>query len=352
MKKTLLFIFALILTIGQSFAQATLPLYEDFNYTVGNPLIGQTYPGPGGGNWINGGTSAIDEVIVLSTFTAPSGLPTPTGNAVYIIGGLSDPQIKFTSQVSGTTVYYSCLVQIDEYSPSATAPNTTDGKQILSLTNSTNNYAGSVCVRASGAGYNLGINLADVSGETNWSPTVFPFGSEHLVVMKYIMPTDNTQDNTGTFWIDPPVTNTEPSSVTAPAEMINSIPSIRKRSDLNSFFIRQDSNNNTPGVTIDELRIATTWWQVLGQADPSLGLSKNQIEGLKVYPNPAKDYIAIESNKVRISSVAMYNVLGAKVISEKALVNNRLNIASLAKGIYVLKINAESGSATKKIVIE
>ncbi len=48
----------------------------------------------------------------------------------------------------------------------------------------------------------------------------------------------------------------------------------------------------------------------------------------------------------------MYNLLGAQVISEKALVNSRLNVSGLAKGIYMLKINAEGGSATKKIVIE
>lgn len=73
---------------------------------------------------------------------------------------------------------------------------------------------------------------------------------------------------------------------------------------------------------------------------------------LNIYPNPAKDYITVESKSVRISSVAMYNLLGAQVISEKALVNSRLNVSGLAKGIYMLKIEAEGGTATKKIVIE
>ena len=72
----------------------------------------------------------------------------------------------------------------------------------------------------------------------------------------------------------------------------------------------------------------------------------------KVYPNPVKDYITIESKSVKLSSVELYNILGAKVLGAKALTNNRLNVSGVAKGIYLLKINAEGASTTKKIVIE
>jgi hypothetical protein len=71
----------------------------------------------------------------------------------------------------------------------------------------------------------------------------------------------------------------------------------------------------------------------------------------KVYPNPANDFITIQSKDIKVSSVDMYNVLGAKVLSSE-LTNNQVNVSSLVKGVYFMKIHTEGGSATKKVVIE
>ena len=73
---------------------------------------------------------------------------------------------------------------------------------------------------------------------------------------------------------------------------------------------------------------------------------------LKIYPNPANDFITIESKNAQISSIEMYSVLGKKVLSTKTLTNNRLNVSGLSSGIYFLRINADGSSATKKVVIE
>jgi hypothetical protein len=72
---------------------------------------------------------------------------------------------------------------------------------------------------------------------------------------------------------------------------------------------------------------------------------------IKLFPNPANDYITVLTNNVQISSVEMYSVLGKKVLSIKTLNNNRLNVSNLSNGIYFMKINAEGGSSTRKIVI-
>ncbi|MDW5290979.1 T9SS type A sorting domain-containing protein [Formosa sp. PL04] len=71
----------------------------------------------------------------------------------------------------------------------------------------------------------------------------------------------------------------------------------------------------------------------------------------KVYPNPARDYINIQSKNVSVSSIDMYNILGAKVLSSKLTVD-RINVSSLAKGVYLMKINSVDGSVTKKVVID
>ncbi len=71
-----------------------------------------------------------------------------------------------------------------------------------------------------------------------------------------------------------------------------------------------------------------------------------------IFPNPANDYIQIDANDVKISSVAMYSMIGKEVISEKNLVNSRLNISNLTSGIYLLKVNADNRSLIKKIIVE
>ena len=86
--------------------------------------------------------------------------------------------------------------------------------------------------------------------------------------------------------------------------------------------------------------------------DPALSVDNSFVNQFKIYPNPASDFIQIESNNLQISSVGIYSVLGKEVISQKTLTNNRVDVSNLSNGIYFMKINAEGGSVTKKVVIE
>lgn len=71
-----------------------------------------------------------------------------------------------------------------------------------------------------------------------------------------------------------------------------------------------------------------------------------------VYPNPATDYITIDSGDFEVSSVELYNLLGKKVQEEKELNNNKLDVSNLTKGVYMLKINTEIGSLNKRVLID
>ncbi|MCB4808018.1 T9SS type A sorting domain-containing protein [Tamlana sp. 62-3] len=72
----------------------------------------------------------------------------------------------------------------------------------------------------------------------------------------------------------------------------------------------------------------------------------------KVYPNPAKDVINISAlNSVNVESVKLYNVIGKQVYAGDVL-TEKIDISNLNKGLYLLKIQAESGSINKKIIIE
>jgi len=84
----------------------------------------------------------------------------------------------------------------------------------------------------------------------------------------------------------------------------------------------------------------------------SLSTSDVLASKFKIYPNPAQDHIQIDSNSINISSVEMYNIIGKRLISEKNLVENKLDISSLNSGVYLLKINALEGSLVKKNIVE
>ena len=75
------------------------------------------------------------------------------------------------------------------------------------------------------------------------------------------------------------------------------------------------------------------------------------ISGLKIYPNPAKTLLNISSDSFEAKTVAIYNVLG-KVVLSTNVTNAPINVANLAKGIYVVKVTEEGKTATRKLVIE
>ncbi len=83
----------------------------------------------------------------------------------------------------------------------------------------------------------------------------------------------------------------------------------------------------------------------------SLSIAENNISGLKVYPNPAKNTLYVTSDSFEAKEVQLYDVLGKSVLNTKT-VNNTVNISSLSKGVYVVKITEQGKTATRKIVIE
>jgi hypothetical protein len=79
--------------------------------------------------------------------------------------------------------------------------------------------------------------------------------------------------------------------------------------------------------------------------------SFNLIEGLKMYPNPAKNILYIETALNSNIDVTIVDVLGKEVLNTKA-VNNSVDVTSLQSGIYIVKIAEEGKNATRKLVIE
>ena len=92
---------------------------------------------------------------------------------------------------------------------------------------------------------------------------------------------------------------------------------------------------------------------VINEADQSVTDVANQEElSVKLYPNPAKDMLYIQMNDRDAGAVIrIYDLTGHMVMS-KSLENRttRIDISTLRKGIYLLRINSYEKVVTRRIV--
>lgn len=84
----------------------------------------------------------------------------------------------------------------------------------------------------------------------------------------------------------------------------------------------------------------------------TLGTNDFETSKVKMYPNPATNVLNIESLS-NIEKVAIYNVLGQKVISEtpnKELIS--LDVSSLQVGVYIIKTTVDGNVSSSRFIKE
>jgi hypothetical protein len=82
---------------------------------------------------------------------------------------------------------------------------------------------------------------------------------------------------------------------------------------------------------------------------------KEPIEGLNIYPNPAKaDRVYITTSKPSISKeVEIYDIRGVKIM--QVTLNGgakEINISTLNRGLYMIKVKEGDANTTRKLVVE
>ncbi len=88
----------------------------------------------------------------------------------------------------------------------------------------------------------------------------------------------------------------------------------------------------------------------------TLSHGSNSNKDILVFPNPAKSELFIQFNGISgKASVTLFNMLGQQMLSQTSNVNQALaiNVASLSKGIYLLKVQSEDGTIfIRKVELE
>ncbi|MBP0903330.1 endonuclease [Mariniflexile gromovii] len=106
---------------------------------------------------------------------------------------------------------------------------------------------------------------------------------------------------------------------------------------------------------IDNPYLATVIWGGTVAQNRWNSLSTNNREAINfsIYPNPTKENVfkITLSNHTTNLNLEIFNVLGKSVLKQK-LSNNtsEINIGTLKKGIYLVRLNSDKGSITKKLI--
>lgn len=84
--------------------------------------------------------------------------------------------------------------------------------------------------------------------------------------------------------------------------------------------------------------------------DPSLGLDNIQsASGISFGPNPAGNEITIRANASDFR-VAIYDMVGHQVLSERLVDQTHLSVASLPQGTYLIEINVEGKRVLERLM--
>ena len=82
--------------------------------------------------------------------------------------------------------------------------------------------------------------------------------------------------------------------------------------------------------------------------ESTAGIPGFNLANVQVHPNPATDILNISIQNGLIFKIDVYNLLGKKLLTST---KTKINIESLAKGVYLLKIRSEDGGfITKKLI--
>lgn len=119
-------------------------------------------------------------------------------------------------------------------------------------------------------------------------------------------------------------------------------PVSQKEIDRNeAIFNYQDNRNpfiDNPQYVLD------VWEAVLSVEDFEL---QNTI---KMYPNPVKDMLTIDLISYDDIKIEIYDILGKRVFKTEIKGDSTLNLQALKAGIYIVKINQDNTSISKKLI--
>ncbi len=85
-------------------------------------------------------------------------------------------------------------------------------------------------------------------------------------------------------------------------------------------------------------------------ADASASVNDNVFNAIKMFPNPAKDYVRFSTNSNENLDIQIFDMLGKSVLRVDN-VRNAVNVSELNAGLYFVQMTLGTQKSTKKLVI-
>lgn len=91
----------------------------------------------------------------------------------------------------------------------------------------------------------------------------------------------------------------------------------------------------------------------LSYAQDSTGIQDHNSQSVAIYPNPATNYVTINPANQQVYQYQMMDLTG-KVVRSQAKVSGKVTIdtRSMAPGIYMLRMNQNGATTTRKVVVK
>ncbi len=290
--------------------------------------------------WVKHSGTA-DQLSISANSLSYTGLTSAGNKATLVSGNSEDVNKASASSISGIA-YYSAILNLQN--TTGLQANTATGDYFLMNAETAgatgvSAFSGRIYVRNGSVANTFNIGVLNNSGGTaapSYVSTDYAINVAVFVVVKYDLST-----NTASLFVNPAIGSTEGTATVTNATGTTAAPA-----QIAAIAIRQGSG--TGNVEIDELRLGGTWSSV---TSASLGVAQNQIDGLKIYPNPVTNgTFYINTNADSTKEVVVYDVLGKQVI--KTSTSNAVNVSNLKGGVYIVKITEDGNTATRKLVIK
>ncbi|MCX7964209.1 MAG: hypothetical protein N2644_07010 [Candidatus Sumerlaea chitinivorans] len=240
--------------VSRASAQATLPLYEPFNYPANQPLVNGTN-GVNGGVWIPIGSNTVSTTEVQTGSLSFAGLPAPQGNKVRLLNGSNyiDPGFDLATTVSSGVIYASMILNVVNE-----GTNTTTGDYFFAFApaGGTDYRTRLYLRRGSAAGkFQLGMRTHSSDSGTVWQTGEQDTGTPIFVVAAYQF-NPAAGDDVALLYINPVLGQPTPPTATVTGA------SGTDASNIGRVGLRQGSAVTSQIVEVDELRVSTSWTDV------------------------------------------------------------------------------------------
>lgn len=87
-----------------------------------------------------------------------------------------------------------------------------------------------------------------------------------------------------------------------------------------------------------------------GHIDETLSLVNETDQDFTIYPNPVKNWLHIKLSNIR-AEIKLHDINGKLLLNQKlSSRTNAIDISNVESGVYLLTINTENSSETKRII--